>query len=116
MLLQKYGIETETRLSDLELELAAFRLNPPPEVGGLGRAEHFWNACAILWGPKSSKPFVRHPWADRMAARAATTQYLGLNGAASAGKTDFAATWAIVNWLCAPKDTLIFCKIGRAHV
>ena len=109
MHLHAYGITASAPLNQLELELAAFLHDPPANKGGLGKAEHFWNICAILWGPKSKKPFERNPWCERMATEACRVRYLGLNGCGSSGKTDFAAVWSIVNWLCAPKDTLIFC-------
>lgn len=109
MHLHPYGITAPEPLSQLELELQAFLLDPPASVGGLGKREHFWNICAILWGPKSTKPFVRHPWAERMTAEACEQNYIGVSACGSAGKTDWAAVWGIVNWLCAPKETLVFC-------
>lgn len=106
LLKQKYGIVNEQPLTELELELAAFRYNPRE---GLGKVEHFWNIVRILWGPKSRKPFVRHPWAERMTSAACSHNYVGLCGSGSSGKTDWGAVWALVNWLCAPKDTLVLC-------
>lgn len=93
-------------MSDLEVELKAFLCNPPQ---GLGKAEHFWNIVSMLWGPKSAKPFMRHPWAERMIGTACEHQYIAVSGCGSSGKTDAFAVWAIVNWLAAPKDTLVFC-------
>jgi len=78
-----YGIFNVEQMSPLEVELAAFLKDTPASVGGLGRAEHFWNICAMLWGPKSTKPFVRHPWAERMAMESSRRDYLALNGAGS---------------------------------
>lgn len=102
----RYGISHQEELNALELELNAFLLNPP---NGLGKAEHFWNIVSMLWGPKSAKPFVRHPWAERMIGAACEHQYIGVSGCGSSGKTDCFAVWAIVNWFAAPKDTLVFC-------
>lgn len=102
-----YGIVSPAPLTELELELAAFLLNPPPEKGGLGKAEHFWRVCSILWGPSSSKPFVRHPWAEWMTERACRYNYLGISGCGSSGKSDWGAVWGLVNWLAAPKKTLV---------
>ncbi len=102
-----YGIKSDVAPNALEAELWAFLNNPPPEEGGLGKAEHFWNVCAMLWGPKSSKQFVRHPWADRMVNKACECKYLGISGAGSSGKSDLGAVWGIVNWLAAPKETLV---------
>lgn len=113
MIEHRYGLLNATPLNDLEVELKAFLLDPSAGVGGLGKVEHFWNVCALLWGEGNKKlkkkVFERNPWTDRMAYAACKEQYLGLSGCAGSGKTEFAAVWAIVNWLCLPKNTLIFC-------
>lgn len=110
MLATNYGINLETECSPLELELIAFRVDPPRSVGGLGRAEHFWNIVRMIWGPQNKiKQFERNPWSERMVEAAVQHQYLGLSGCASSGKTEFGAVWAIVEWLCAPKETLVIC-------
>lgn len=106
----KYGLIGVEQASELEIELAAFRLDPKD---GLGKVEHFWRICEFLWGTHNKiakkKVFERNPWTDRMAFSACKEQYLGLSGCAGSGKTEFAAVWAIINWLCAPKKTLVFC-------
>ena len=107
VLINAYGIGSQSPLTPLENELEAFRLNPPASEGGLGSAEHFWRITSMLWPATSPKPFIRHPWAERMATAACQHRYLGISGAASSGKSDFGAVWGIVNWLCAPKDTLV---------
>jgi len=66
--------------TDLEVELAAFLHNPPE---GLGKSEHFWNIVSMLWGPKSTKPFLRHPWAERMCASACENNYVAVSGCGS---------------------------------
>lgn len=101
-----YGLELSNKLSDLELELYCFWLGRKPENGGLGRAGHFRKAAEMLWN-KNTKHFVWHPWAERMLEAACTHRYLGIAGAGSSGKTDFAAIWAIINWLCATDDTMV---------
>lgn len=106
MIEHRYGLGNASPLTDLEVELKAFLFNPSQ---GLGKAEHFWNIVSMLWGPKSRKPFVRHPWAERMIGAACETSYLGVSGCGSSGKTDTFAVWGIVNWLAAPKDTLVLC-------
>lgn len=107
MISNPYGIQRSQQLSPLEAELIAFVEEPPPEAGGLGKAEHFWRIVEMLWGPESPKPFVRHPWAERMTTAACRNKYLGVSACASAGKTDWGAIWGIVNWLCDPKNTLV---------
>lgn len=103
--------------SDLDWELYAYRVGHPPEQGGLGRAGHFKQIVNMLWGnPKGAKHFVWHPWAEKMNARVhehpTTGQpypHLAISGPTSCGKTDFLAVYALINWLCAPIDTLVLC-------
>jgi hypothetical protein len=77
------------------------------ENGGLGRAGHFRNVVSMLWHKGTVKPFVWHPWAERMLEAACANKYLAVAGCGSSGKTEFFAVWAIVNFLCAPKDTMV---------
>lgn len=103
-----YGVRSaDPHLTPLEVELTAFRDNPPAHAGGLGRDGHFWNIAAILWGPKCNKHFVRHPWAEKMIYHAARRKYLGVSGAGSSGKTDTFACWGLVNWLADPLNTMV---------
>lgn len=105
-----FGLTFPEQPTELELHLACFLHNPKPEDGGLGKAEHFWKIVGIIWGPQNKvKSFERNPWTERMMAAACEHQYLGLSGCASSGKTEFAAVWAIVNWMCSPHNTLVFC-------
>jgi hypothetical protein len=87
--------------------MIAFRLDPPAAVGGIGRENYFWNIASLLWPPKSTKPFLRHPWAEKMIHELCKRQYLGVVGCASSGKTDAAAVWGIINWLCDPVNSLV---------
>lgn len=106
MIPHKYGIELAQQLSDLELELYCFRIGWGVEDGGLGKAGHFKEAAQLLWG-KPPKQFKWHPWAEWMLEESCANQYLGIAGAGSVGKTDFAAIWAIVNWLADPVNTMV---------
>ena len=56
----KYGIEFDERMTDLDIELYAFREGLTPENGGLGKEKHFQNFAEVLF-PK----FLWHPWALR---------------------------------------------------
>lgn len=96
-------------MSDLEIELYCFREDIQPEDGGLGKAEHFWNITPLLWPDdgECSKPFLRQPWSERMTIAAAKHQMLSISGCSGSGKTDWAAVWAIVNWLCDPLGTKV---------
>jgi hypothetical protein len=99
--------------SQLAWELCFYKLGITPEMGGLGRAGHFRKIAEILWGPKSSKEFIWHPWAERMNNRVHSHPVSGkhyphvaLSGCSSSGKTELLAIYAIINWLCAPTETL----------
>lgn len=74
---------------------------------GEGPEYHFWQIVSYLWGEGSNKRFVRHPWAERMTAKACQWNYLGIHGSASSGKSDWSAVWALVNWMCDPLNTLV---------
>lgn len=94
--------------------LVCFRKGPKELPLSLGRAAHFKEACNILWGPRNTrKKFVWHPWAERMLDAACAEMdkgdknFIAVAGCASSGKTDWAAIWAILNFLSAPKSTMV---------
>ena len=88
----------------LELELYGF-LHGFPQCDAT-KADHFRAASRILWN-KETKEFVWHPWADDMLEAACEQKWLGLVGCGSCGKTDFAAVWAIINWLADMMNTKV---------
>lgn len=102
-----YNFRSKHQYGKLELELHLFLHNHPPEEGGLGSIGHFKEVSKILWPEKSKCHFAWHPWAEWMLEKAVSEKYLGIIGCASSGKTDFAAIWAIINWLCAPTETMV---------
>lgn len=72
------------------------------------KTEHFKNIVNILWGPTNKTAhFVWNPWAERMNEVCHEYLYPALDGGGSSGKSDFAAIWAIVNWMVRPKDTIV---------
>lgn len=93
----------------LSVELACFRHNHSPSLGGLGKYGHFKEVCNILWPWNEAKKtgFQWNPWVERMARGACTHKYLGVSGAASSSKTSFFSIWGIVNWIAAPHETLV---------
>lgn len=94
----------------LAVELWCFLHGLGPEVGGLGKYQHFKNSVDLWFNdPKvdCTKRFDWHPWAVEMAQAACENQYLAIAGCASSGKTDFAAMWALINWLAAPLNTMV---------
>ncbi len=103
----KYGCVWAKDVSQLDIEVLAFRTGITVEQGGLGKAEHFRRIVRALWPKGSSKEFIWHPWADEMLEEACRYQYVSTTGCGSSGKTDFSAIWGIVNYVCAPKKTLV---------
>jgi hypothetical protein len=90
------------------VELWCFLHEVKPEDGGLGKFGHFRNAVDLWFNcPESKKQFEWHPWAIEMAQAACEHNYLAIAGCASSGKTDFAAIWAIINWLASPLNTMV---------
>lgn len=96
-------------MSNLEIELYCFREAVSIDSGGVGKAENFWNIVAILWPNDGTcrKPYCRQPWAERMVTAATNNQMLSVSGCSGSGKTDWAAVWAIINWLCDPLGTKV---------
>lgn len=91
----------------LTAELLAYKHGYTIEEGGLGKAVHFKRIVKALWGPGSKREFIWHPWADDMNEASCAHRYLAVNGSGSSGKTQFFAIKAIVEFLCAPHETLV---------
>jgi hypothetical protein len=104
-----YGVISDQPLTELQLLLLAFKLNPPIDSGGIGRARLFWKIADCLWGVNSEsiRKFTPHPWAERMTELACEHQYLGVHGSASSGKSLWGALWGFVNWASDPENTLV---------
>jgi len=108
--IEKYGKSWPNGASDLDIELLAFKWGLRPEDGGLGKAQHFKNVVNILWpyhAKKNKNGFYWHPWADWMIEQACEQSYLAISGPKSSAKTSTMAMWGLVNWLCAPHETLV---------
>lgn len=108
--IEKYGKSWPEGAGDLDIELLAFKTGLKPEDGGLGKAQHFKNVVNILWPyhkTKNKNGFHWHPWAEWMIERACEETYLAISGPKSSAKTSTMAMWGLVNWLCAPHETLV---------
>lgn len=91
-------------MSLLEIEMAAFIHRLTPEQGGLGAEAHFKRIVKVLWPDYlwlSDDPDIppEAHWNDIMLRNALATNYLALTGPASSTKSEFAAIWALVNWI-----------------
>lgn len=112
MAVYRYGFIGDEGCNDLLIELKAFLLVPSEDVGGLGKAEHFWNCVSILWpekidGKKNPNAFIRNPWAERMAVETVRRPVLAVLGPLNSNKSDFYAVWGIVSWLADPWNTMV---------
>lgn len=105
--IQRYGRTFPAGTNLLDIELVAYRWGFTEASGGLGKAAHFKRIVQHLWGPKSRKHFIWHPWADDMNEESCNHHYLGVSGCGSSGKTDFFAVKGIVDYVCAPRNTLV---------
>ncbi len=70
---------------------------------------YFWRLCDEIWNcPERPEPMmVKHPWAEEMIRAVIRNKYIAIGGAANSGKSHTLAAWGILNWLAAPRDTLI---------
>lgn len=73
------------------------------------REYYFWRLCDELWNhDELPEPLmVKHPWAESMIQAVIQNKYVSIGGAASSGKSHTMAAWGILNWLAAPRDTLV---------
>lgn len=105
---RKYGRIFQEGFDDFHAELVAFREGYTVESGGLGKAQHFKNIVNYLWGKQNKiKKFIWHPWAEELLDALCSEKYVGAAGCASSGKTELAAVWGIVNFLCSPTNTMV---------
>lgn len=105
---RKYGRVYPEGFDDFNVELLAFRGGYTVESGGLGKVQHFKNIVNTLWGKHNKiKKFIWHPWADELLEALCFNKYVGAAGCASSGKTELAAIWAIVNFICSPANTMV---------
>lgn len=93
-------------MTDLDIELRCFYFG---YEHGFDKEAHFWNIVQGLWGVDKAVYFARHPWAEDMTHAACHNNYVAITGCGSSGKSEWAAMWALVNWLCAPHETLVLC-------
>ena len=103
----QYGRWWSKKIDQFNRELYSFRNPVSIDKGGEPREWHFKRIVSALWPEDGPKPFVWHPWAERMLEAACNNQYLAVAGCASSGKTDCFAIWAIVNFIVAPYDTMV---------
>lgn len=108
---EKYGLTFSPKWSPLDRELYCFRIAHPPEKGGLGQAEHFWNVVSLVWGPKNAcknktKIFIRNPWSEDMINELCVYQYCAFGGGGGTTKSETVGLWMIVKYMANPRKIL----------
>ncbi len=108
---ERYGLAFNPKWSRLDQELYCFRIAHPPEAGGLGQAEHFWNVVGMVWGPKNvvnnrTKIFVRNPWSEDMIEELCHHQYCAFGGGGGTTKSETAGLWLLVKYLANARKIL----------
>lgn len=92
----------------LEIELRGFIDGWKTDEGGLGKFQHGKNAVDLIWNRDPEKPnFVWTPECLKMMEEACQNKYLGICGAASCGKSHFAAMWGLLCFYASPHDTMV---------
>lgn len=100
----------EDLASLLMVEFDCFNIGLSEDEGGLGKYGHFMRIVELLWNNPDlncKKRYIHNAWAERFFRAACEERYLGVAGCASAGKSDPAALWAIVNYLADPSHTKV---------
>ena len=112
----------EPRIDDKtsKMDVGGMLISPTNSITALlyGLANHesnkakeyyFWRLCDELWNhDELPEPLmVKHPWAESMIQAVIQNKYVSIGGAASSGKSHTMAAWGILNWLAAPRDTLV---------
>ena len=81
----QYGRWWSRKIDQFNRELYSFRNPIAVEKGGESSAHRFRRIVSALWPEGGPKPFVFHPWAERMLEAACANKYLAAAGCASSG-------------------------------
>ncbi len=96
-IIERYGKKWEVGFDDLTIELACFM-----HRWGNGRLYHFKQVVARCWPDR-----VWHDWTERRIEGLAAYDFVSWTGCAAGGKTDDAALYAMVWWLCDPINSTV---------
>lgn len=107
----KYRLRFPAQWSKLDIELYCFRIAHSEAKGGLGKAEHFWNIVAILYGPDNpvgnkTKIFIRNPWSEDLIDALCEHRYVAAGGCAGSSKSETCALWLLICFLSDARNTL----------
>jgi hypothetical protein len=106
-----FGMTFPATWSMLDIHLYCFRIGRSTDVGGLGKAEHFWWVVAYLYGHNNpvknrAKYFIRNPWSELMIDAACVHRYVAVGGCAGSTKSATYAMWLLVCFLADSRNTL----------
>jgi hypothetical protein len=74
----------------------------------IAREVCFWRCSEILWDQPNGDNLVEYqPWSEKIIQKACANKYLAIGGAASSGKSHIMAAFGILQWMCAPEETLV---------
>lgn len=93
---------TGGNVTDLDIELAAFKEGMTRPAGGLGKAVHFRRAAMALM-----PSFEWNPWAQKQIQALCAKERVGFAGGTGSSKSDMLAVWVLINWYCDPLNTLV---------
>jgi len=116
--IEKYGrIWTPPKgseITDLQIEMEAFRLGLTVEEGGLGKAVHYKNVVTAIWpnydwhewAQLTAQAFCRYS-INEIEGKQFLRNTVGLAGGTDSGKSYSMATWGLVNYFVDPINTMV---------
>ena len=106
-----YGLSFSYPVSQLEIELYAFREGLTPDEGGLGRYEHFKRAADLVW-----PDLIWNPWLERQIESLCENQWVSWTGCAASGKTYGSSLYAMIWWLADPQHSSVILSSTTAKM
>jgi hypothetical protein len=104
-----FDLESHPNRIDIEYRcLRDFDVGGKPPPRSPGKYFHLRQAIDLMWNYDGSP--ARFDWqyySEKMAEAACASNYLAIAGAASTGKSDFAAVYALTMFAAAPTETLV---------
>lgn len=96
-----YGMDVPRELPRIAIEMACYRENRGPDLGGLGAEEHFRRAFRIMW-PK----YEWSEWVENVVSAWVNYKWIVIIGHERASKTYTTAHCCLLDYLCDPMNTL----------
>src|SRR5678816_802815 len=100
-----YGKNFPT-LDQKAIELWCFANDPPL---GLGRYGHLKNAIDLIWNAHQPDTFIWNDWSEKMMRTFCENRWVTITGPAASWKTTSASLYALNEFYCDPKNTVVIC-------